>query len=109
MSHVDEYSDAMLYWYELEGLTYAMRTPQEHEALLAEAGFAGVQTVDASNWYRAEARREYERLQGELRPGIIELLRDEEAAHFIEDWRALCAVCENGEMLQVYSQARKPD
>ena len=84
-----------------------MRTPAEHEQLLAEAGFGAVETVDASAWYRAEARREYERLAGELKPRIIELLGAEETAHFIEDWRALCVVCEKGEMLQVYSRALK--
>ena len=102
-------SDDMHYWFELEGLTYELRTPEEHMAMLEEAGFENPTYRDKSDWYRRESAREYERLQGELRPEIVQLLGDEETQHFIEDWRMLAKLCEAGELLQVYSRAIRPE
>lgn len=101
------YSEHMRYWFELEGLSYAMRTPDEHRVLLREAGFVDVHQIDKSAWYQVAARAEHRRLAGPLRNAIASLLGDETAAHFIENWRALTVVCDRGEMLQVYTQARK--
>jgi len=103
-----EYSDEMLYWFELEGLTYAMETPDRHEALLREAGFVDVKIVDRSDWYRKQSLSEYERVKSELHPRLVELIGQEGADHFREDWRALTVVCASGEMLQVYCRGRKP-
>ena len=60
-----EYSEDMLYWFELEGLTFAMATLDDYRELLSEAGFDNIQVEDATDWYRAEARREYELMRGE--------------------------------------------
>jgi phosphoethanolamine N-methyltransferase len=101
------FSEDMLYWFELEGLTYAMRTPQEHLQLLDEAGFEALLLEDKSDWYRDKAREEYRQLAGPLRAQLVDLLGEATAAHFIEDWRALTVVCDRGEMLQVYTRASK--
>lgn len=103
-----DYSDAMRYWFELEGLTYAMWTYAQYHELLLTTGFEAVSVEDATDWYRAEARREYERLTGELRPRMVELLGSEDAAHFIENWRAMIVVIESGEMRQGYFRGRRP-
>ncbi len=100
-------SDDMHYWFELEGLTYALRTPQEHLELLREAGFSRTSQRDKSAWYREEAAREYGRLRGDWRERLEAILGDAETAHFIEDWRMLVRLCEKGELLQVYTQARR--
>jgi len=102
-----EYSDEMLYWFKLEGLTYAMETPERHEELLNEAGFIDVETEDRSAWYRDESLAEYEKVRAEY-PRMVELIGEQDADHFTEDWRALSVVCARGEMLQVYSRGRKP-
>jgi phosphoethanolamine N-methyltransferase len=99
------YSEAMREWLALEGLTYAMVTAQEQAALLREAGFVDPEVTDASAWYRREVRREYEALAGPLLPRLQTLLGDAQAAHFVDNWRAACAVCESGEMRQVYTAA----
>lgn len=104
----DGYSDAMRRWLQLEGLTYAMETADGQAALLVEAGFVDVQVEDASAWYRAAVRREYEALTGSLRQPLVALLGEDQAAHFIENWRASCEVCERGEMRQVYMRASRP-
>lgn len=101
-------SSALLEWLELEGLTYALRTPEEYRAMLGAAGLVDIALRDKSAWYRNEARREYELLQGALRPRLQELLGDEEAKILIESWRLLVELCASGELRQVYSRALRP-
>jgi phosphoethanolamine N-methyltransferase len=101
-----EYSADMRYWFEMEGLTYAMETPRGQEATLREADFDDVRVVDGSAWYRTQVRAEYERLRTREYPRLVELVGREAADHAVENWRATVVVCEKGEMLQVYSRAR---
>jgi ubiquinone/menaquinone biosynthesis C-methylase UbiE len=107
MKSEGEYSDDMRYWFEMEGLTYAMETPRGQEATLREAGFDEIGVVDGSAWYRARVRAEYERLRTSDYPRLVERIGKQAADHFVENWRAAVVVCEKGEMLQVYSRARK--
>lgn len=103
-----DYSDAMLYWFKMEGLTYAMRTLEEYREVLLGAGLVDVVVEDASPWYREEVRREYEKLKGPFYDRMVELIGPDDADHFVENWRAMMVVCETGEMLQGYSRGRKP-
>jgi len=103
-----EYSDDMLYWFKVEGLTYAMETPERQKEILTEAGFVDVAAQDASEWYREQARVEYDRVRGELYPRMLELIGKEQSEHFVENWRAMVVVCEKREMRQVYTRSRKP-
>lgn len=104
----DEFSADMLYWFKMEGLTYALETLEGYARHLADAGFVDIKSQDASDWYRAEARREYELMKGELYPRMVELLGEEDARYFVENWRAMVVVIEKGEMLQGYTRGRKP-
>jgi ubiquinone/menaquinone biosynthesis C-methylase UbiE len=104
-----DYSKEMLHWFEMEGLTYAMETPERHGELLREAGFGDVEIIDRSDWYRKESRAEYERIKPDHYKQMVELVGEQEADHFTENWRALTVVCERGEMLQVYCRGRKPE
>jgi phosphoethanolamine N-methyltransferase len=101
------YSDDMLYWFEMEGLTYEMVTPNHQETLLRDAGFDAVSVTDRSAWYTARVREEYQRLRSDLNAELVQLVGQKEADHTVENWRATVVVCEKGEMLQVYSRARK--
>lgn len=103
-----EYSDDMRYWFELEGLTYAMLTIQEFGEEFIRSGFVEVVTDDATDWYRRTARNEYERLSNELYPTMVGLLGRSDADHFVEDWRAMVVVIDNGEMRQGYCRGRVP-
>lgn len=103
-----DYSEDMRYWVELEGLTYAMQSPERHEELLKAAGFVDVNIEDRSDWYRREAHLEYARLRGDLYPKMVEMLGAEQADHFVENWRMLTVVCDKGEMLQAYCRGTKP-
>jgi len=101
-------SGDMRYWLDLEGLTYALLDLQSCEALFADGGFVDVSAIDATDWYRKESRREYERLRGELYPRMVEELGRHDADHFVENWRAMVIVIESGEMRQAYLRGRKP-
>ena len=103
-----EYSEDMLYWIKMEELTFDMRTLDQFQSMFEAAGFVDIETVDASDWYRAESRREYELIKGDLYPRMVELLGRESADHFVEDWRSMVVVCESGEMRQGYCRGRKP-
>ncbi len=80
----------------------------DYEKHLKDAGYANVITTDVSDWYRAEVRREYELMNGELYPRMVALLGQQDADHFVENWRAMVVVCEKGEMLQGYYRAQRP-
>ena len=103
-----DYSPEMLYWLEIEELTFSLATLRDFEESFRTAGLNGVVATDASAWYRAEVRREYDLIRGELYPRMVELLGQEDADHFVEDWRAMVVVCESGEMRQGYCRGRKP-
>ncbi len=107
MKSEGEYSEDMLYFFELEGLTYAMDTIENHGTILQDAGFSDIELTDASDWYRQEVRHEYQLLKGDLNPRVVELIGQESTDHFVENWRAMMVVCEKGEMQQVYIRAKK--
>ena len=43
-----------------------------------------------------------------LYPRMLELMSQQDADHFVENWRAMLVVCEKGEMIQGYCRARRP-
>jgi ubiquinone/menaquinone biosynthesis C-methylase UbiE len=104
-----EFGDDMRYWFKMERLTYDMKTFAEYEALLRDAGFTDIQLSDRSDWYRRKVKEEYEQIQSELYPRMVQSLGKEEADHFVENWRAMMVVCEKGDVFQGYYRARKPD
>jgi phosphoethanolamine N-methyltransferase len=101
-------SDDMQYWIELEGLTYVLETLEQFVPHFEAAGFVDIETLDGTAWYRAEARREYELIRGDLYERMVELLGREDADHFVENWRAMVVVIDKGEMRQGYSRGRRP-
>jgi len=108
MTHEGPPSEAMAYFYEMEGLTYAMRPLAAHGPLLAGAGFVAVELEDCSDWYRREARAEWERMRGPLYPTMIERLGRQGADHFVENWRAMVAVLDLGELRPGRYRAQRP-
>lgn len=108
MSSGADLSDDMRYWIKLEELSYDFRTLDEYAGLLVAAGFSNVDVNDATDWYRAEARREYDLIRGELYPSMLELLGQQDADHFVEDWRAMVVVIDAGEMRQGYCRGQRP-
>lgn len=102
------YSDDMLYWFKMEGLTYALETLDDCRSRFEDCGFVGVEVEDASSWYRSQVNREYDLMKGDLYPRMVELLGKEDANYFVENWRAMVVVCNQGEMRQGYCRGRRP-
>ena len=107
MNREGAYSEDMLRWFELEGLTYALETLDAHGEIMSSAGFVGIGLEDVSAWYRRECRKEYELLSGEGYETVVQLIGQSDADHLIEDWRVMTKICENGEMRQGYCRGRK--
>jgi len=103
-----ECSEDMQYWFELEGLTYEFETLDGYCNRFISSGFDEVVTIDATEWYRDEVRREYELIQGDLFPRMVELLGQAAADHFVESWRTMLVVIEKNEMQQGYCRGRRP-
>ncbi len=104
----DPYSDAMRYWFEMEGLTYAMDTLENYERMLCEAGFVNIQSSDNTAWYRQHAREEHARMKGGLHERMVAALGKDRAEHFVENWRASTVVLDNGELRTCRFRAHKP-
>jgi len=92
----------MRYWFKLEGLTYELETSPAYRDQFVQCGFTDVETEEATEWYCNEARREYELIQGDLYPRMVELLGQKDADHYVENWWAMVVVIEKGEMRQGY-------
>lgn len=105
----DQYSKDMLYWFEKEGLTYALETLESYARVLRDVGFVNIYSHDATDWYRDKAREEYELIKGDLYPRMVQLLGQDDADHFVENWRAMVVVIDAGEMRQGYSRGRRPE
>ena len=103
-----EYSEAMRYWFKMERITYSMKTFAEYEEMLRDAGFIDIELKDRSEWYRQKVQEEYEQIKSELYPRMLEVLGQEEADHFVENWRSMVVVCVNGDVFQGYYRGRKP-
>jgi len=121
MSHENEYDDNMvtmlqLIWGEgymapggaCEELTYALETLADYERHFIECGFVDVVVEDASEWYQRQVNREYELIRTDLYPRMVELLGQDSADHFVEDWRALTVVLDKGELRPGRFRAVKP-
>lgn len=102
-----EYSEDMLYWFKMERLTYSMKTFAEYEAMLQTAGFVDIEMSDNSDWYRRRVQDEYEQIKSELYPRMVEVLGQDEADHFVENWRSMVVVCQNQDVHQGYYRGRK--
>ena len=104
-----EYSEDMIYWFEMERLFYSMKTFPEYESMLQDAGFIDIEMMDRSEWYRQRVQEEYEQIKTELYPRMLEVLGKEEADHFVENWRSMVVVCQKGDVFQGYYRGRKPN
>ena len=105
----EPYSEDMRYWFEMEGLTYAMETLEEHGRILHDAGFVDIELEDDGQAYRDLCRREFEQMQGPLKAQMVETLGPEMQEHFVENWRAMQVVLDKGELRPGFYRARSPD
>ncbi|HVO00750.1 MAG TPA: methyltransferase domain-containing protein [Candidatus Cybelea sp.] len=102
------YSDDMLYFFKMEGLTYHFVTLAEYGQLLHGAGFTDVTLEDITDRARVDAHEEHRRMQGPLHGLLTRELGAEARDFFIEDWRSLTVVLDKGELRPARMRAKKP-
>jgi phosphoethanolamine N-methyltransferase len=101
------YSEEMLEFFRLEGITYNMSSIEETTAALARVGFTEIEARDRNAWYRELARRELAALEGELRALVRARIGAQRAEHFIRNWRQMVLVLDRGELRPAHLKARK--
>lgn len=102
------YNDEMYYFFEMEGLTYHMDTLENYGRILSETGFVDVQLTDIHHEYQRMARDEYRKLQ-EAADFLVPKIGQEWYDHYVEDWRSLVVVMDNGDLRPGRLRARKPE
>jgi phosphoethanolamine N-methyltransferase len=101
------YNDDMRYFFKMEGLTYHMDTLENYGRLLAESGFSDIHLTDIHDEYQTMAHEEYRKLQ-EAADFLIPRIGRHWYDHFVEDWRSLTIVVDNGDLRPGRLRARKP-
>ena len=74
---------------ELGHLDFAMATAAQTEAMLKDAGFAEVTSVDRNGWYAVVTRQEVRDLEGPLRDRLLEVVDEDLYRHWLDVRRAL--------------------
>jgi phosphoethanolamine N-methyltransferase len=92
----------------MEGLTYNLVTLAEYGQFVHGAGFADVTLEDITDQSQVVAREELARMKGALFETLTKALGAESRDFFIEDWRSLTVVLDQGELRPARMRARKP-
>ncbi len=101
------YSEDMLYFFKMEGLTYNLVTLADYGRFVHAAGFDELVLEDITAQYQVGAKEELRRMQEELFTLLTEKLGDRDRDFFIEDWRSLTVVLDKGELRPARMRARK--
>jgi SAM-dependent methyltransferase len=101
-------SAAMAEFLGTTALTFHMDSLDGMAAGLRAAGFADVEVVNRNEWFRHEARREAELLEGPLLAQVEELRGVERTARSNECQWQMIAVLDSGEFCPAHAFARKP-
>lgn len=102
------YNKDMYYFFEMEGLTYHMDTLENYGRILEQAGFVDVRLTDIHDEYQKMAHEEYQKLQ-DAADFLVPKIGREWYDHYVEDWRSLVVVVDNGDLRPGRLRARKPE
>lgn len=107
-NHDGEMSPAMQRYVDLEGLGFAMASPERYAAAMTDAGFKDVKTTSRNAWYLAQAGGELEFLTGAERPRLEQSYGAQLVADNVEVWNAMIAVLKTGELCPHHLRGHKP-
>jgi SAM-dependent methyltransferase len=107
-NHDGEMSPAMKRYVELEGLGFAMASPERYASAMTDAGFSEVRTLSRNAWYLEQARNERSFLTGPDRPRLEKAYGSQLVADNVEVWNAMIAVLETGELCPHHLRGYKP-
>jgi len=108
IGHDKEPSHDMKDYIKAEGLSFGMASPRRYKEAMTKAGFTNVRTESRNAWYREEARRELNRLQGELYEKAVALTNEAFVEKNLRTWRAMQKVLDSGEHCPTHLNATKP-
>jgi len=91
-----------------EGLDFGLASAKTYRLALEAAGFVGIEIVDRNDWYRDEARRERDRLQGALYQGLARQVGRDFLEHEIDVWDKMIVALDRGELRPTHLRGRKP-
>jgi phosphoethanolamine N-methyltransferase len=92
----------------LEGLSFAMASPQRYETAMRAAGFQDVEVRDRNAWYLATARNELKEINGRFHARLVELVGAAETDRQTQVWEAMIVVLESGELRPTHLKAKRP-
>lgn len=101
-------SPAMAEYIAAEGLDFGMATPARYREAMAAAGFTDLALRSRNDWYRAEARAELARLQGDAGARAAARVGAGFVAQNIAIWQRMIPVLDSGEHCPTHLAARKP-
>jgi SAM-dependent methyltransferase len=102
------YSEPMLAWLEIVGISFDMETPENTAAALKAAGFTEVALRDRNDWYRKAVRDELALATGQNLERLAKVIGREAAEHRLASTTAKMAVVDRGELRPVHMRGRKP-
>lgn len=108
ISHDGTPSPEMARYIELEGLDFAMASPERYARALRAAGFEDVQTINRNPWYLDVARQELGLLTGPRKAEFGERFGSKLLQQNIDVWTAMIGVLETGEHCPHHLRGRKP-
>lgn len=91
-----------------EGLDFGMATPGRYAEAMAAAGFEQIVTVSRNAWYRGQARKELDRLKGEVGNEAARIVGEDFVSQNIGIWERMIPVLDSGEHCPTHLAGRKP-
>jgi phosphoethanolamine N-methyltransferase len=104
----DQPSAEMQAYIEAEGLDFGLASAAVYQHALSDAGFENIQVNERNAWYRQEARRERENLEGALFSHLETALGREFVTREIDVWDKMIIALDQGQLMPTHLRARKP-
>lgn len=95
-------------WFDVLGLSFDMKNPQQTRLALQHAGFSEVTLRDRNQWYSQEIVKELATLSADNFAGLVERIGAEKAAARLRSTTLKQAVVERGELRPTHFMGRKP-
>jgi phosphoethanolamine N-methyltransferase len=102
-------SNAFHIWASSMNLPITFERLSTVRGMLSECGFTPVTLTPRSDWYRQEALRELNLMEGPLRKRLMEIHQDERILRMVSAyWRTMLRLLDSGEFCPAHIRARKP-
>ena len=95
-------------WMQTAGFHLYTTHLNDHLDTLHNIGFEEVSGEDATDWYRRQASKELESLQGSLFDKAASLTSPEIRDQFVQEWQCMNSALATGDIKQGYFRGRKP-